>query len=433
MSLRVARTNPGIPLHFGLVCPPFPSHVRVFEALALALVARGHRATFVVNSGAGELVRAGPWDLSEVGLAPPLRGGPAGSTGLFGILRTVAEAARRTEGLAAEGAAALRAAGVDALLGDQMEPASGLLATHLGLPFVSVASALAIDPNVAAPPPYLDWPFDDSADGLKRNRGGRSVARLLLRRQAETIRRCAVALGLPPLGTMEDWLSPLGSVSQTPPEFDFPYAGRRRILGVGPLRAPGEGEEPLPFEPDPARPLVFASLGTLQGHRLGLFRAIAEACRRLDLDLAVAHCGRLSAQEAALIDARIVTDFLPQRAVLRAASACVSHAGLNTVLDAMEAGVPTLAVPIAYDQPGVAARLVHHGAGLKLSRRRLTPDAVEAALTQLLSEPRFAANAKVVGAGIDRAGGAPRAALAIEEWIAQARAASRPLRVVEPA
>ncbi len=341
----VARTNLGIPLHFGLVCPPFPSHVRVFEALGLALAARGHRSTFVLNAGAGELVRPGPWALREVGIEGSAPARAAGSTGLFGILRTVSDAARRTESLVTAGAAALSDAGVDALLGDQMEPASGLLATHLGLPFVSVASALAIDPDLAIPPPYLDWPFDDSAEGLKRNRGGRRIARLLLRRQAETIRRCAVSLGLPPRERMEDWLSPLGTISQTPAAFDFPYGGRRRILGVGPLRAPGEGEEALPFSPDPDRPLVFASLGTLQGHRLGLFRAIAEACRRLDLDLAVAHCGRLSAQEAALIDARIVTDFLPQRAALRASSVCVTHAGLNTVLDAMDAGVPRSPFP----------------------------------------------------------------------------------------
>ncbi len=427
-----ARTS-GTILHFGLVCPPFPSHVRVFEAIACALTARGHRASFLLNAGAGALVRSGPWKVREVGPGPAQRAGTAGSTGLFGILRTVADAARRTESLAVGGVAALEAMGVDALLGDQMEPASGLLAARLGLPFVSIASALAIDPDLATPPPYLDWSYDPSSEGLKRNRGGRRIANLLLRRQAETIRRSALSLGLPPHGTMEDWLSPLGTISQTPLAFEFPYGGRRRILGVGPLRAPGEGEEPLPFAPNPARPLVFASLGTLQGHRLGLFRAVAQACRRLGLDLAVAHCGRLSADEAATIDARVVTDFLPQRAVLRAASACVTHAGLNTVLDAMEAGVPTLAIPIAYDQPGVAARLVHHGAGLKLSRRRLAPDAVETALERLLNEPRFRERAEAIGAAIGQAGGVSRAADAIEDWIAEARPMRRPARKAEPA
>ncbi|WP_416356931.1 nucleotide disphospho-sugar-binding domain-containing protein [Aureimonas phyllosphaerae] len=408
-------------MHFGLVCPPFPSHARAFEALALALAQRGHRSTFLMNAGCGEMVRAGPWDVREAGLgAAPRPTARAGSTGLFGILRTVAESAERTQGLVSGGVAVLREAGVEALVGDQMEPATGLLATHLGLPFVSLASALPIDPDAALPPPYLDWPFDDSVDGLKRNRGGRYVAGLLMRRQAETIRRCALSLGLQPLGGLEDWLSPLGTISQTLPAFDFPYGGARRILGVGPLRSPGEGQAPLPFVPDPARPLVFASLGTLQGHRVGLFRVVAEACRRLDLGLVVAHCGRLTAREAATIDADLVTDFLPQRTMLRAASVCVTHGGLNTALDAMEAGVPALAIPIAYDQPGVAARLVHHGAGLKLSRRRLTPDAVERALVRLLGEAEFRSEAAAIGAAIGEAGGATRAAEAVEAWVTHA-------------
>jgi zeaxanthin glucosyltransferase len=48
-------------------------------------------------------------------------------------------------------------------------------------------------------------------------------------------------------------------------------------------------------QPDPGRPFVFASLGTLQGQRFGLFRRIAKACRRLDAQLLVAHCGGLDA------------------------------------------------------------------------------------------------------------------------------------------
>ncbi|WP_182086745.1 glycosyltransferase [Aureimonas sp. ME7] len=411
-------------IHFGLVCPPFPSHVRVFEALAAALAERGHRATFVLNAGAGELVREGPWGVREVGLGLPARGAGDRSTGLLGVLRTVADAARRTEGLAGGGAAALRAAGVDAILADQMEPAGGLLAARLGLPFVSVASALPIDPHPAMPPPYLDWPYDPTPEGLKRNRGGRRVASLLLRRQGEAIRRSALALGLEPFGRMEDWLSPIGTVSQTLPAFDFPYAGHRRVLGVGPCRAAGEGEGALPFRRDPVRPLVFASLGTLQGHRAGLFRAIAKACATRGFQLALAHCGRLSSAQAATIDAEIVTDFLPQRAVLRAADICITHGGLNTVLDAMEFGVPTLAIPIAYDQPGVAARLVHHGAGLKLSRRRAGAEAIGAALDRLLAEPAFGREARIVGEAIGQAGGAPAAAGAIEAWIGEAMGTS---------
>jgi UDP:flavonoid glycosyltransferase YjiC (YdhE family) len=38
---------------------------------------------------------------------------------------------------------------------------------------------------------------------------------------------------------------------------------------------------------------------------------------------------------------------------------CITHAGLNTVLESLAQGVPQLAIPITYDQPGVAARIAH--------------------------------------------------------------------------
>jgi zeaxanthin glucosyltransferase len=45
--------------------------------------------------------------------------------------------------------------------------------------------------------------------------------------------------------------------------------------------------------------------------------------------------------------------------LLKRATVCITHAGLNTVLESLAQGVPQLAIPITYDQPGVAARIAH--------------------------------------------------------------------------
>jgi zeaxanthin glucosyltransferase len=128
-----------------------------------------------------------------------------------------------------------------------------------------------------------------------------------------------------------------------------------------------------------------------------LFERIAEACRELDLQLLIAHCGAKSVTQLARADALI------------------THAGLNTVLDALEAGVPNLALPIAFDQPGVAARVVHAGVGLKLDPRLAGRRRIVQALRRLLREPGFAQRARRLGEEIRAAGGAPRAAHLIEQ------------------
>ncbi len=335
--------------------------------------------------------------------------------GLFGILRTVADTAALTDELCDGGPDVLGAIGAEMIIGDQMEPASGLLAAHLGLPFVSIAAALPIDPDPAIPLPFLPWPYDPSEKGLKRNRGGEQVARLLLTRQRQTLRRWSERSGISPRETLADCLSPSATIAQTVPSFDFPRPPEPRFQAVGPIRLQTEVATDLPFALDPERPLVFASLGTLQGHRVDIFRSVAKACRDLGAQCLVAHCGRLDASEAASIDADVVTDFAPQQAVLRRAAVCVTHAGLNTVMDSLEAGVPLLAIPIAFDQPGIAARIVHHGVGERLSRRFLTAAKLRASLERLLARPNYRNRARAIGLDIRASGGASLAADIIEK------------------
>src|SRR5580658_8714154 len=62
----------------------------------------------------------------------------------------------------------------------------------------------------------------------------------------------------------------------------------------------------------------------------------------------------------------------PQLELLKGAALCITHAGLNTALEALTQGVPMVALPIGYDQPGVAARIVYHGVGESLEIEKLT-------------------------------------------------------------
>ena len=58
----------------------------------------------------------------------------------------------------------------------------------------------------------------------------------------------------------------------------------------------------------------------------------------------------------------IVVRSAPQIELLKRTALCLTHAGLNTVLESLAHGVPMVAIPIAYTQPGTAARIAHHGA-----------------------------------------------------------------------
>jgi UDP:flavonoid glycosyltransferase YjiC (YdhE family) len=337
------------------------------------------------------------------------------------VLRTVSDSAALTDNLCRVGPALLKSLGVEAIVGDQMEPAAGLLARHLRLKFVSVACALPLERDERIPPPYLDWPYALDEAGLKRNRGGELISKLLLTRQRQTIRSWSRRFGLDPeLRSIEDCLAPAGTVSQIVPALDFPrQTGARPIIGVGPIR----GEAAFPAGAGISiireKPFVFMSLGTLQGHRFDVFRKVARACQRLDAQLLVAHCGGLTAEQEQQLGATWVTDFVDQRDVLAQADICVTHGGQNTVLDALGAGKPLLIMPIAFDQPGIAARVEHHGLGIKMSVRRLTVSKAEKALSVLLAESSFRERAEAFSGAVAAAGGAAQAALAVERLLVQ--------------
>ena len=215
-------------------------------------------------------------------------------------------------------------------------------------------------------------------------------------------------------------------MSQTVPSLDFPrHAAPPTLHHVGPLRVPDERD--FAIERD-GRPLVFASLGTLQGARHRLFKAIAGAARDADMQLVMVHCGRLSeAQVAALPGVGepggpLVTDFVPQSAVLAEADLAVLHGGFNTVLDALATRTPIVAMPLAFEQPAIAARLERAGVAQRVSPWTTgwgggRHDNLLTAMERVANDTSMPRRLDALAREIARAGGAERAADLAEQHL----------------
>jgi zeaxanthin glucosyltransferase len=416
-------------LHFAFIAPPFAGHFNPLQAVASELVRREHRASFFHQVDAAGLLNSGQIRFSPVGLASH----PAGSLGrlvrqigglrgIMGMAQVIRPLAACTEMLCRELPSTLQAHGIDAIVADQTEAAGGLVARHIGVPYISMASALPINSEANMPPPFTGWPYDPTRWGRHRNRGGYRVSRWLMRPLQKTIHGIATSWGLGPVSDLEDCLSPYAQISQLSENLDFP----RSELPVGfHYTGPWRDEDDtatLPFRPaDYPRKLVFVSLGTLQGNRFELFEAIATACCQLNLQCVIAHGGRMSLpQSASLPGQPLVFDFLPQRQLLRHAAAVVTHGGMNTVLDAAAAGVPTVVVPLAFEQAAIAARVAHAGVGRVVNPRRPLADEFARALKAVLEQPAYADRARAMQHTVVAAGGAFSAASIIEDVIAKA-------------
>ena len=116
----------------------------------------------------------------------------------------------------------------------------------------------------------------------------------------------------------------------------------------------------------------------------------------------------------------------PHREVLRHASAVVTHAGHGTVIKALAAGVPVVALPLGRDQLDNAARVEHHGAGLRL-KPNAKAEVVGRAVQRVIDEPSFAANAGRIAAAIAAETAEDRAAAELEALAGEAAEGSDPV------
>ncbi|HYI40276.1 MAG TPA: nucleotide disphospho-sugar-binding domain-containing protein [Allosphingosinicella sp.] len=402
--------------HFAFVAPPLAGHYRPLSNLAIELIARRHRVTFLHHEDARPLVEAEGAGFEALGRgeAPVARWTDpmARIRGLIGLGGTLDGMIRFTDMFCSEAPAALERIGADAMIVDQLEAGGGLVAEHLSLPFASVAVTVPINREPGVPPPYVGWGHDPSEKGVRRNLGGWRVSDWLMHRVGKGIERNAQRLGLPPRRRLEDCLSTRLQISQMVRSLDFP---RSRLPAefhyTGPFRNAGPKAFELP--PGDGRPLVYCTLGTLQGSRAGLFRKVARACADLDVRLLISQGNRGRLRSENLPGNPLVYDWVPQEAVLARADMVVSHGGMNSVLEPLAQGLPMVVMPLAFEQSATAARLEHAGVARALSPRASSRRLAHA-IAEVRRDPGIRERAEAVRLEMRAAGGVRRAADLIE-------------------
>ena len=209
--------------------------------------------------------------------------------GLAALRFTIRQVARTSVMVCRDAPDAIRRAGIDALLVDQMEPAGGAVAEHLGIPFVTVCNALAINRDPIVPPPFTPWRYRATRWARVRNAAGYAVSDRLTAPIAKVVAEYRAKWKLPPLRSPDDSFSRLAQICQMPREFDFPRVSLPdNFHYVGPLSGITAGAQAFPWDRLDGRPVVYASLGTLQNRRAPLFRCFADACAGLGVQLVMA-------------------------------------------------------------------------------------------------------------------------------------------------
>jgi UDP:flavonoid glycosyltransferase YjiC (YdhE family) len=160
------------------------------------------------------------------------------------------------------------------------------------------------------------------------------------------------------------------------------------------------------FEREGDEPTVLVSLSTTDMGQGPLLQSILDALDGQDFRGVVTTGGQRIDPGLRVPSNVVLHDYLPHASVLPHTDAVITHAGLGTVAAALSHAVPIVCTPIARDQPLNARRVAEVGAGVVVPAATASPDAVRAALHEVLTDVHHREGAERVAAASARAGGA---------------------------
>ncbi|MEO1523069.1 MAG: nucleotide disphospho-sugar-binding domain-containing protein, partial [Cyanobacteria bacterium J06633_2] len=224
---------------------------------------------------------------------------------------------------------------------------------------------------------------------------------------------------LPAYTHPNDVFSELAIITRHIPEFEFPRQLPPHFHFTGSFHQSLIRQAvPFPFEQLNGKPLIYASMGTVQNRFSSVFFTIAKACTNLDAQLVISLGGGLESESFSSLPGNpIVVNYAPQLELLQRAKLNITHAGLNTTLESLSYGVPMVAIPITDDQPGVAARITWTGTGELVKLSQLRAPKLRDVIKRVLTEEVYTANAIRFQQMIRQTRGVNRAADIIEQAV----------------
>jgi zeaxanthin glucosyltransferase len=404
-------------MKLGFICPNVPGHINPMTALARQLQARNHNVVFLYSSEAAGLpcvpVDAQDQVHENMPEISKMRGDEAFQFAAHVMMG-------QSESILKSLPDVVQKSGVDALLIDTVQFYAELGAIQLGMPYLHVAAAIHFDYSGQTPFCLYGRPHQTTPEALARNREDIAKFTRILNGANAGIKAHAEKVGLE-----IDWndpsstVSPLAAISQVPRAFDYESSRwPSQFHLTGPFHD-GNGREHLdfPWERLTGEPLVYASMGTILNGRVDVFRTIVAAlAKHKDVQLVLSIGDQLDPKQIGRVPSNtIIVKRAPQLDLLKQTSVCITHAGLNTVLESLAQGVPQVAIPVTFDQPGVAARIMDKQTGVVTSLDKLTPNHLSDLLNEVLTNSSYRKNARELQNAIAEANGLAVAADLVEE------------------
>jgi MGT family glycosyltransferase len=384
--------------HIAMIGATAPSHIYPSLALIRELVARGHRVTYAVGESQAELVKSsGAEVITHPTLLPAVDGAwpedPGAAMRVFldegmALLPRLAE--RYDEDRP------------DLFLYDIGGLAAPVLAARYGVP------AVQLSPTLVAWEGYEE-DLADALGALRESPSGRDYYSTFTAWLKEN-----------GIGTdAARWQNHPEHVLSLIPRVMQPNEDRvgPHVRFVGPCLDP-ERLADRSWTPETARPILLVSFGTSVTDQPEIYRACIDAFGGSGWHVVLVIGRHVEFDALGPVPANFeVHRSVAQLAVLEAASAFITHAGMGSCTEALWFGVPTVAIPQATDGFGNAAQLDALGVGRHLPAEDVTAATLRSSVDAVAGDAAMAQRLAEVSSRVRAEGGLDRAADAVVAFL----------------
>lgn len=291
----------------------------------------------------------------------------------------------------------------DALLADYFMFGAMIAAQAAGLPVTALMPNIWALPVRGVPPLAGGFPLARGPVGRARDATLVSITNRIFARGLPTLNAARAEHHLPRLTSLYDQVLTADRILVlTSPTFDYaaPFVpGNARYVGA--VLDDPSWARPWTLPPaDDDRPLVLVALSSTFQAQGALIQRILDALSRLPVRAILTTGPAVDPAELCAPDNVEVLPSAPHGPILEHASAVITHCGHGTTLKALTAGVPMVCIPMGRDQDDTAARVVHHGAGIRL-RPSASVDAIRHATARVLGRDEYGSAARRLASAMD--------------------------------
>ncbi|WP_299141769.1 glycosyltransferase [uncultured Vibrio sp.] len=390
-------------MRIALLCPPAEGHYSVFFPLYDLLTGAGHTVTFLtLPEGRGRYQDSGlPYiqygeELLPDGVLSALLKRRGKSKGLKAMRLMKKELLLMEQALLNSGSQILNELKPDLLIADQVFLSATSIAQKACCRCCLLSTTLPLHSDLDVPPVISARPLKQDNFSLWLNRLESRLYSSFFHPFVKEVNKARKSWGLPTLKGHNslyrladrtlihcpEMLEYQQSLSNS--EFDYiqPISGWKH-------RKPATDTWLKVI--DSGKKSIYVSFGTMQNHNISLYTSILNHLNGYEFNVLVSTGGNedFAHELAKRYPQHRIYTYLPQLDVLKHSDLFITHAGMNSTIEAIQSHTPMLAIPIMGDQNGIAARIQASNIGKVISRNKLTRKGLSSTVTLLLSNDLY--------------------------------------------